>query len=86
MIASMATLMALSEKSDNDIRACLNTLQVRQELTRAVEGCFSQIHIACSVRFVWHTVCVFIQHIHYIHVRVFCASYCLSSSTVTMET
>lgn len=28
MISSISTLMALCEKADNDIRACLNTLQV----------------------------------------------------------
>ena len=28
MSAAMSTMMALCEKSDNDIRSCLNTLQV----------------------------------------------------------
>jgi len=28
MKADMSTLMALSEKADNDVRACLNTIQV----------------------------------------------------------
>ena len=28
MVSSISTLMALCEKADNDIRACLNTLQV----------------------------------------------------------
>ncbi len=30
MKADTGTLMALCEKTDNDIRACINTLQVRE--------------------------------------------------------
>ena len=36
MISSISTLMALCEKADNDIRACLNTLQVLCHYSRSV--------------------------------------------------
>ncbi len=33
MKSDMSTLMALCEKADNDVRACLNSMQVSQLIT-----------------------------------------------------
>lgn len=56
MKTDSGTLMCLCEKTDNDIRACINTLQVERgdaTFTSAIQfyhvcGCITQFFLACS--------------------------------------
>ena len=56
MGASTSILIALCEKADNDIRTCLNTLQVMLQYNSTI--CFAVIHFGASLLLcIWVFAC-----------------------------